>query len=117
MPQSLLADVLRGDPERKPEDFKPPESAFAAPGKMKTMPALKWRPGMLFLGVLDGELKTDADGRRFVTGGTRSAWTTTGISALSPVRGRARAGRPSCPTCCIIPAPCWRRTLKANWRQ
>jgi type IV secretion system protein VirD4 len=69
MPVSLLSDVLRGDPERKPEDFKPPESAFAAPGKMKAMPALKWRPGMLFLGVMDGEIKTDADGRRFVTAG------------------------------------------------
>jgi hypothetical protein len=50
MAQSLLSDLLRGDPERKPEDFKPPESAFAAPGKMKAMPALKWHPGMLFLG-------------------------------------------------------------------
>jgi type IV secretion system protein VirD4 len=69
MAQSLLSDVLRGDPERKPEDFKPPESAFAAPGKMKAMPALKWRPGMIFLGLLDGEIKTDADGRRHVTGG------------------------------------------------
>jgi type IV secretion system protein VirD4 len=66
---SLLSDFLRGDPERKPEDFKPPESAFAAPGKMKAMPALKWRPGMLFLGVIDGEVKTDADGRRHVVGG------------------------------------------------
>jgi type IV secretion system protein VirD4 len=69
MPQSLLSDVLRGDPERKPEEFKPPESAFASPGKMKALPALKWRPGMMFLGVLDGEIKTGDDGRRFVTGG------------------------------------------------
>jgi type IV secretion system protein VirD4 len=68
MPQSLLSDLLRGDPERKPEDFKPPESAFARSSGLKS-PALKWRAGMLFLGVMDGEIKTDADGRRHVTGG------------------------------------------------
>lgn len=66
---SLLSDVLRGDPEREPEDFKPPQSAFAPPGRMKEPPALTWKPGMLFLGVLDGEIKTDDRGRPYVTGG------------------------------------------------
>jgi len=48
---SLLSDVLRGDPEREPEDFKPPQSAFAPPGRMKEPPALTWKPGMLFRSV------------------------------------------------------------------
>jgi type IV secretion system protein VirD4 len=69
MAQSLLADLLRGDPERKPEEFKPPESAFAAPSGIRKSPALAWRSGMLFLGVMDGEIKTDAGGRRHVAGG------------------------------------------------
>jgi type IV secretion system protein VirD4 len=69
MPPSLLSDFLRGDPERQPEEFEPPASAFAPPGRMKDTPALAWRPGMIFLGLLDGEIKTDGDGRPFVMGG------------------------------------------------
>ena len=68
MAQSLLADFLRGDPERKPEEFKPPDSVFAPSSGIKTTPALAWRPGRLFLGVIDGEIKTDADGRHVVGG-------------------------------------------------
>jgi type IV secretion system protein VirD4 len=69
MPQSLLSDILRGDPERQIDAFKPPESAFAPPGRMKDTPALKWRPGLFFLGVLDGDMKTDDKGRPYVMGG------------------------------------------------
>jgi type IV secretion system protein VirD4 len=69
MVRSLLSDFLRGDPERKADDFKPPESAFAPPGRMKETPALAWRQGMIFLGVLDGEMKTDEKGRPYVSGG------------------------------------------------
>jgi type IV secretion system protein VirD4 len=69
MPESLLSSFLRGDPEREPEEFRPPESAFAPPGRMKDTPALKWRPGMFFLGVLDGDVKTDDKGRPYVIGG------------------------------------------------
>jgi type IV secretion system protein VirD4 len=71
---SLLADFPRGDPDRMPpvtdpKAFRPPESAFAPPSGIKATPGLAWRSGMVFLGVIDGEIKTDADGRRFVTGG------------------------------------------------
>jgi type IV secretion system protein VirD4 len=67
--ESLLSDLLRGDPERTADTFKPPESAFAPPSGIRKTPALAWRPGMIFLGVVDGEIKTDADGRRYVMGG------------------------------------------------
>jgi type IV secretion system protein VirD4 len=66
---SLLSDFPRGDPDRTADQFTPPDAAFAPPGGIKTTPALAWRPGMLFLGVVDGDVKTDADGRRYVMGG------------------------------------------------
>jgi type IV secretion system protein VirD4 len=69
LPKSLLADFLRGDPDRTAEQFTPPEASFAPPGGIKSTPALAWRPGMIFLGVIDGDIKTDADGRRYVAGG------------------------------------------------
>ena len=59
MAQSLLSDFLRGDPERTAETFRPPESAFAPPSGIRNTPALAWRPGMIFLGVIDGDMKTD----------------------------------------------------------
>ena len=49
--------------------FRAPESLYAPPGRMKQTPALTWRPGMFFLGVLDGEIKTDDKGRPYVMGG------------------------------------------------
>jgi type IV secretion system protein VirD4 len=67
--QSLLSDFPRGDPERTAEQFTPPDSAFAPQSGIKTTPALAWQAGKLFLGVIDGEIKTDADGRRYVVGG------------------------------------------------
>jgi type IV secretion system protein VirD4 len=66
---SLLSDFPRGDPDRTADQFTPPDAAFAPPGGIKSTPALAWRAGMIFLGVVDGEVKTDADGRRYVTGG------------------------------------------------
>jgi len=69
MAQSLLSDFPRGDPERTAEQFTPPDSAFAPPAGIRTTPALAWQAGKLFLGVIDGEIKTDADGRRYVMGG------------------------------------------------
>ena len=67
--QSLLSDFLRGDPERQPDAFRPPESAFAPPSGIRKTPALAWRPGMIFLGVIDGEMKADDKGRPYVSGG------------------------------------------------
>ena len=69
MAQSLLADFPRGDPDRTADQFTPPDSAFAPPGGIRTTPALAWRSGKLFLGVIDGEIKIDADGRRHGMGG------------------------------------------------
>jgi len=69
MAQSLLTDFPRGDPDRTADQFTPPDSAFAPPGGIRTTPALAWRSGKLFLGVIDGEIKTDAEGRRHVVGG------------------------------------------------
>ena len=66
---SLLSDFPRGDPERTPEQFTPPDSAFAPPAGIRTTPALAWQAGKLFLGVIDGEIKTDGGGRRHVVGG------------------------------------------------
>ena len=64
---SLLSDFLRGDPERQPDAFRPPESAFAPPSGIRKTPALAWRPGMIFLGVIDGDMKADDKGRPYVT--------------------------------------------------
>src|SRR4029077_4894858 len=69
MAQSLLSDFPRGDPDRTADTFLPPDAAFASPGRIKDTPALAWRPGMLFLRTLEGKIKTDAAGRRYVTGG------------------------------------------------
>jgi type IV secretion system protein VirD4 len=69
MAQSLLSDFLRGDPERQPDAFRPPESAFAPPSGIRKTPALAWRPGMIFLGVIDGDMKADDKGRPYVSGG------------------------------------------------
>jgi hypothetical protein len=70
---SLLSDFPRGDPDRPADQFTPPDAAFAPPGGIKSTPALAWRAGMIFLGVVDGEVKTDADGRRYVVGGQAKA--------------------------------------------
>jgi type IV secretion system protein VirD4 len=75
MPEALpllLSDFPRGDPDRKPEDFSPPAAAFAKPSLVKASPLLAWqqgKPGKLFLGILDGELKEDDNGSPFVMGG------------------------------------------------
>jgi type IV secretion system protein VirD4 len=68
-PSSLLSDFLRGDPDRALDDFAPPAARFAAPARIKGNPALAWKPGKLFLGVIDGEIKRDKEGRPCVAGG------------------------------------------------
>ena len=67
--ESLLSDFPRGDPDRKPEDFTPPDSRFAKTSLVAASPLLAWKPGKLFLGVLDGEVNEDATGGTFITGG------------------------------------------------
>ena len=63
---SLLSTLPRGDPERKPEKFSPPAAMFAKPA---TVRALEWKPGKIFLGVVDGTIEKDKDGRPYVAGG------------------------------------------------
>ena len=72
-PEPLLSDFPRGDPDRTPVDdtpdeFKPPTAAFTSPDMMRD-PLLAWRPGKLFLGVIDGVPQKDGRGRLFITGG------------------------------------------------
>ena len=76
MPQSipsLLIDLPRGDPDRYPPGYNPrafhgPDAAFTEPDMMHD-PLLRWRPGKLFLGVVDGVEEEDEEGRLYVTGG------------------------------------------------
>jgi type IV secretion system protein VirD4 len=69
MAQSLLSDFPRGDPDRALDDFSPPGARFAAPARIKSNADLAWKPGKLFLGLVDGEIKRDKQGRPFVAGG------------------------------------------------
>lgn len=69
MPKSLLSELPRGDPERKPEDFAPPLAMFAKPA---TVRALDWqggKTGKIFLGVVDGAIKADDRGLPYIAGG------------------------------------------------
>jgi type IV secretion system protein VirD4 len=66
MPPSLLSDLPRGDPERKPDKFTPPAAAYAKPA---TVRAFEWKPGKIFLGVVDGTIEKDKEGRPYVAGG------------------------------------------------
>lgn len=72
-PASLLHDFPRGDPDRAPLDtdpggFKPPSASFTKSSLLRS-PRLAWQPGKLFLGVADGEVQEDGEGRKFILGG------------------------------------------------
>lgn len=68
-PVSLLSDFPRGDPDRQAGEFAPPDARFARPDVIRKSPDLAWQAGKLFLGVIDGEMKQDAQGRPCVAGG------------------------------------------------
>ncbi|MHB0704102.1 type IV secretory system conjugative DNA transfer family protein [Roseomonas mucosa] len=70
MSESLLSDLPRGDPDRRPEDFAPPEAEFAAPADIMQSERLAYShsKGALFLGILDGKMAGGSNDRH-VSGG------------------------------------------------
>lgn len=69
-PESLLHDFPRGDPTRPLNDFTPPNATFVDASMMRGQPRVTWKPGKLFLGVVDGAVHYDADGDyNYVLGG------------------------------------------------
>ena len=75
---SLLSDFPRGDPDREAKDFTPPAARYAAPARIRKNAALAWKPfgvdkskggGKLFLGLIDGTIERDKEGRPYVAGG------------------------------------------------
>ena len=68
-PEDLFSDLPRGAPPRTLEQFKPPASAFAAAERLRGAASLRYGTGRLFLGIMDGAIERDRDGRRHVAGG------------------------------------------------
>jgi type IV secretion system protein VirD4 len=65
---TILSDLPRGDPARPLEQYSPPGGAFVSPADVAAEPAVAWKPGRLFLGVIDGRVSGRAPAHH-VTGG------------------------------------------------
>jgi type IV secretion system protein VirD4 len=69
IPKSLLYDLPRGDPNRPPEEFEPPRAMYARPDTVRSYDWQGGKTGKIFLGVVDGTVTTDEEGRPYVAGG------------------------------------------------
>ena len=59
VPDPILEGFPRGDPAKEPKDYTAPAARFADPELVRTHPLAAWRPGKLFLGLLDGKVVGD----------------------------------------------------------
>ena len=69
---SLLSDLPRGDPERRPQDFSAPQAEFFPPGAIADSARLAFGGGKIFLGVQSAtirEASTPHGIERYATGG------------------------------------------------
>ena len=55
-PVSIFEDFPRGDPAKEPKDYCAPAARFADPKLIRADPLAAWKPGKLFLGLLDGNV-------------------------------------------------------------
>lgn len=70
MPQLSLFDGFeRGAPDRQEYDYNPPSSKFVSVQAIKGSERFAYKPGKIFLGVVDGEVLRDDRNQRYVQGG------------------------------------------------
>jgi len=67
-PVSSLADLPRGDSDRRPDEFLPPSAAFAPLESIRASNRLSFQPGKMFFGVVDGAVGGGAADRHVVGG-------------------------------------------------